>query len=570
MLNLMKMTFCKRATSRAGSSVFFPVAALLLFQACLTSFNLLYAQEETAPGKFRITFTDKNNSPFSIEKPGEFLSERALQRRQKQNIDVDYMDLPVNPAYIQEIMTAGARVLTVSRWFNAVTVDHAEPSALRKISDLTFVLSVSPKSSFPVMPVQKALVIESALENTGIGYGYSARQIMIHKGDGLHAMGFTGKGIHIAVLDAGFDNVDEHEAFRTLWQENRILGTRDFVDPGSSVFREHTHGKTVLSVIGGSIPGILSGTAPDASFWLLRSEDASTEYRIEEDNWIAAAEFADSAGVDVINTSLGYSVFDDPLQNYSYADMDGNKARISIAADIAASRGMLVVVSAGNEGNSFWRHITAPADADSVLAVGAIDSTLAIASFSGHGPSYDGRVKPDVCAMGVKTFGVNASGWLTGSSGTSFSAPVITGLAACLWQANPKAGAMDILKAIQESADRYLQPDTLYGYGIPDFIVAHNMLKSHFIPVDSVNPYTAFPNPFSSVIYLSLREAEVSELLITLHDPTGRTVYSVLLQTGENEYFVEACRNLSFLPKGIYLMNVKSNRWQYATRLLKL
>jgi subtilisin family serine protease len=570
MLNLMNLNFCKRETSKKGSHLSFPGSALLLIQACLAFFTILNAQEETAPGKFRITLTDKNNNPFSIEKPGEFLSDRALLRRQKQNITIDYKDIPVTPAYIQEIISTGARILTVSKWFNAVTVDHADSSVLRLISDLSFVRSVSRKISSPLMPVQKAAIIESPIENSTISYGKSARQILIHKGEKLHEMGFTGTGMVIAVLDAGFEDVDKHEAFRTLWQENRILGSRDFVHPGSSVFGAYTHGKTVLSVIGGSIPGSLSGTAPDASFWLLRTEDGSTEYRIEEDNWIAAAEFADSAGVDIINTSLSYSVFDDPLQNYSYADMNGNKARISVAADIAASKGMLVIVSAGNEGRSTWGHITAPADADSALAVGAIDSTLAIASFSSHGPSYDGRVKPDVCAMGVKTFGVNAAGLLAGSNGTSFSAPVITGLAACLWQANPKAGAMDILKAIQESADRYLQPDTLYGYGIPDFLLAHNLLKTRFMPVDSVNPCTVFPNPFSSVIFLRLREPDASGLLITLCDPTGRTVYSSQLQTSENEYFLEACRDLSFLPQGIYFMNVKSDHWQYATSLVKL
>ena len=569
MLNLMNLTFCQRETSKKGSSLFFPGIALLLIQACLAPFTNLRAQEETAPGKFRILFTDKNNSPFSIERPEEFLSERALQRRQKQNISIDYKDIPVNPAYIQEIVSTGARILTVSKWFNAVTIDHADASALGSITDLPFVRSVSRKKSLLLVPVQKEMVIASPMEKSGISYGHSARQIMIHKGDKLHEMGFTGTGMHIAVLDAGFSDVDNHEAFSMLWQENRILGTRDFVNPGASVFREHTHGKTVLSVIGGSIPGTLSGTAPDASFWLLRTEDGASEYRIEEDNWIAAAEFADSAGVDIINTSLGYSVFDDPLQNYSYADMNGQKARISAAADIAASKGMLVVVSAGNEGQSLWGHITAPADADSVLAVGAIDSTLVLARFSSSGPSYDGRVKPDVCAMGVKTFGVNAAGFLTGSNGTSFSAPVITGLAACLWQANPKAGAMDILKAIQESADRYLQPDTLYGYGIPDFFLAHNMLKNHFMPADSVNPYTAFPNPFSSVIYLRLTEEEASEILVTLYDMAGRTVYSSRRQTGEHEFFMVACDDLSFLSKGIYLLNVKSDRWQYATRLVK-
>src|SRR4030042_55122 len=235
MLNLMNLTFCKRATSKTNTSVLFPVAALLVFQACVAPFNILFAQEETAPGKFRITFTDKNNSPFSIERPGEFLSERAQQRRQKQKIDIDYKDIPVNPAYIQEILSSGVRILTISRWFSAVTVDQADSTALAKISDLSFVRSAARKSSSSFLPVQKMPVIESLAENSEISYGYPPRQIMIHKGDRLHDLGFTGTGMHIAILDAGFHDVDQHEAFRTLWQENRILGTRDFVNPGSSV-----------------------------------------------------------------------------------------------------------------------------------------------------------------------------------------------------------------------------------------------------------------------------------------------------------------------------------------------
>jgi serine protease AprX len=570
MMNLMKLILSKKTTSKSGiHRSLLPIVCLFVPVFFYPS-GLVQAQVETAIGKYRVEFTDKSNSPYSLTEPRDFLSERSILRRQKQHIAIDSLDLPVNPAYITQVVSTGAEVLNISKWFNAITIGRADTGTLQKIMKLPFVGSVGRKK----MPFDQDLQVvpndKWPKESNEPDYGYSARQIMIHKGDKLHAMGYTGAGMQIAVIDAGFDDVDKHEAFRRLWEENRIISYHDFVDPGSLFFRQHTHGKTVLSVIGGYIPGILIGTAPDAGFYLLRSEDAATEYPIEEDNWIAAAEYADSAGADIINTSLGYSTFSDPTKNHTYADMDGHTTRISRAANVAASRGMLVVVSAGNEGSSGWRYISAPADADSVLAVGAIDSLRIVAGFSSHGPSYDGRVKPDVCAMGVKTFGVGSAGYLTGSNGTSFSAPVISGLAACLWQANPRATAMEILSAIKESADRYTQPDTLYGYGIPDFNLANLILKSQVIDKDTARPFTAFPNPFSSEIYIWLNETGASDFNITLYDFSGRAVYSVHRSTHEYDTFMKACEGLSFLPKGIYLMKIVTDRWHFTESLLKL
>ncbi|MBN1415551.1 MAG: S8 family serine peptidase [Bacteroidales bacterium] len=566
----MKPILCSVVICETETHIFRFLVIVLLLTAYVASVDILYAQEETAPGKYRIEFTDKDNSPFSLEKPAEFLSPRALQRRQKQNIPLDDKDIPVNPDYIDIIRSFGVRILIVSRWFNAVTIANADTTVLASIMNLPFVKQGIPAYLSLYHATEKDRVAGIPDETSAIDYGYSAHQIAIHNGDKLHDAGYTGKGIHIAVIDAGFHDVDNHVAFSKIWLENRMLGYRDFVNPGSSFFDEHTHGKTVLSVIGGLIPEYFCGTAPDASFWLLRSEDVSTEYRIEEDNWIAAAEFADSAGVDIINTSLGYSTFSNPSQDYTYADMDGNSTRISIAADIAASRGILVVVSAGNEGSSLWRHITAPSDADSILSVGAIDSFLVIASFSGQGPSYDKRVKPDICAMGVRTYGIGTAGALSRSNGTSFSAPIISGLAACLWQANPEAGVMDIQQAIRESADRYNQPDTLYGYGIPDFNLAGILLKRRIIDPDPENPVTVFPNPFFDEIYIWLNKKEASEITVTLYDLSGRAVYIKNQTITENEEYLKVDNRLNMLPQGMYLMNIRVDNWQHITRLLKL
>jgi serine protease AprX len=568
-MNLMKLTFCKGVISKTEIFGFRFTLAVWLFLLNPAQHVTVLAQEETAPGKYRIELKDKDNSPFSLEKPEEFLSVRAIQRRRMQQIPFDSKDLPVNPAYIDGILSTGARILTLSKWFNAVTVENVDSAILCEIMELPFVRPVPLKKISSFIPTQTKPSIASYTKEASIDYGNSCRQIEMHNGELLHASGYTGKGIHIAVIDAGFNDADEQDAFTKLWQEERILGYRDFVNPSSSFFQGHTHGTTVLSVIGGFIPGYLAGTAPDASFWLLRSEDGNTEYIIEEDNWIAAAEFADSAGVDVINTSLGYSIFDDPMQNHSYHDMDGNSTRISKGADIAASRGMLVVVSAGNEGNSSWRYISAPSDADSVLAVGAVDSIRVIAPFSSRGPSSDGQIKPDVCAMGVRNFGVNAAGTLARSNGTSFSAPVIAGLAACLWQANPDAGVMDILTVIKESADRYKKPDTLYGYGIPDFNLANILLKRRTKQLDPANPTIAFPNPFSSEIYVWFNTDDVSDITVTLYDLSGKIVYTAQRKIPEDEEYLRLCDGLTFLSRGIYLMKVVSNNWQQTTRLLK-
>ena len=257
------------------------------------------------------------------------------------------------------------------------------------------------------------------------------------KGDILHNRDLKGKGKLIAILDAGFSRVDEMIAFEELFAENRILGTKDFVQRNNNVFDEHTHGMMVLSTMGAENKGQIIGTSPEASFWLLRTEDVDSENLIEEYNWLCAAEFADSVGADIINSSLGYTTFDDAGQNHTYTDMDGRTAPVSIAATIAAQKGMIVVNSAGNSGSGSWHFIGAPADADSILSVGAVDENADFAWFSSYGPSFDGRVKPTVVAQGRNTIvATSNNGTLTGN-GTSFSSPIVAGLSACLWEAHP-------------------------------------------------------------------------------------------------------------------------------------
>ncbi|MFI5219677.1 MAG: S8 family serine peptidase, partial [Bacteroidia bacterium] len=375
-----------------------------IFTLLLTFLSLqIFAQD-----KYVVRLANKNNSPFSFSNPSAYLSSRAIQRRTNQNIPIDSADLPVNPAYISGISGTGAAILGRTKWLNAVIIQTSSSSVLNAISNLPYVVNVNNVgrhaggNNIPYNKFSNELLRTDEMYNgnanrtASFDYGPSLNQIQMIGGDLMHDNGFTGTGIHIAVIDAGFENADNMDAFDSLFANNQVLGTRDFVDNETNVYDNSSHGSMVLSIIGGNWPGNIVGTAPHAKFWLLRSEDAATEYLIEEYNWAEAAEFADSVGADVINSSLGYTEFDDPAHNHTYNDMDGNTAPSTRAADFAAKKGMIVCNSAGNSGNDPWNFIGAPADADSILAIGAVDDLENYASFSSNGPTSDGRVKPDV------------------------------------------------------------------------------------------------------------------------------------------------------------------------------
>lgn len=450
---------------------------------------------QVAPDKYWVKFTDKNNSPYSLNNPEEFLSQKALERRGLQGIEIEENDLPVNPAYLQAVEATGAEILTVSKWFNSATIYTTSQAVLDAIDLLPFVLSVS-KSEKPLITPEESIKPffdneswnETASEGSNqetisgksFNYGSAFNQIQMLNGIAMHEMGYDGTGMVVAVLDAGFLNTNTIVAFDSLWDNGRILGYKDFVSPfNPDIFGSHSHGTSVLSTMGANLPGQMVGTAPRAAYWLLRSEDGASEYLIEELNWVSAAEFADSVGADVINSSLGYTTFDDPSQNHTYADMDGNTTPITIGADIAASKGMIVVNSAGNSGGGSWQYIGAPADGDSVFTIGAVNASGNYASFSSTGPTYDGRIKPNVVAQGSGTTIVSAyTGNVTTGSGTSFSSPVTAGMVACLWQAHPGKRTTQIMEAIQQSASQANNPDYYYGYGIPDYLEAHNLLSA--------------------------------------------------------------------------------------------
>lgn len=505
----------------------------------LVCFFVIFSAElfgQVAPSKYWIQFTDKNHSEYSLDNPNEFLSQKSIDRRNLHAIALSENDLPVSAFYTDSLEKLGLVILNRSRWLNAVTVYTTDYELIDTIHHLGFVANrqkaLRIKSRYPEsvskLPVGFGRIFQTKITTADFyQYGASGNQVKMMKGEFLHNAGFRGAGIDIAVIDAGFRGANVISSLTELFQTGRILGTKDFVSAGNSVYNEHEHGTNVLSLIGGIQPGYLAGTAPEASFWLLRSEDDLSEYLIEEDNWVSAAEMADSAGVYIINTSLGYTVFDDPLMNHSYQDMDGKTTRISIAAGIAASKGMLLFVSAGNDGNKPWRYISAPADNDSVLAIGAVTGSGSYASFSSRGPTADGRIKPDVTAQGQSVVFQGETGAFFTGNGTSFSSPLVAGLAACLWQAYPEAKAWDIKKAIIESASQYSNPDYFKGYGIPNFEKAFYLLDPDYKePIGNLVTFKLFPNPTSGELFLEALTDLPGTNFYSVISPEGKTIFS--------------------------------------------
>lgn len=441
--------------------------------------------------RYIVRLKDKGTNPYSLSNPSQYLTARSIQRRTRYGLVIDSTDLPITPRYIDSIRLAGAvTILNTSKWLNQVAIQTTDAAALIKISSFPFVISTGPIAARPGQgerPVNKQLDAPT----TGItqdpspsiitadyyNYGQSYGQVHLHNGEFLHNRGFRGQGMQMAVLDAGFYHYLSLPTFDSIRNNNQVLGTWDFVAGNASVDEDHTHGMNCLSTIAANMPGVFMGTAPKASFYLYRTEDAATEYPIEEQNWIAGMERADSLGVDITSTSLGYFNFDNPVFDYTYANMDGNTTMSARGADLAAKKGMLLVLAAGNEGGSAWHYIITPSDADSVMAVGAVSTTGVVGGFSSYGPSSDGQVKPSVAAVGVNAVIASPStGLPTFGSGTSFACPNMAGLTTCLWQAFPEINNMGIITTMQQAATKANNPDNRVGYGIPDMKKAFVML----------------------------------------------------------------------------------------------
>ncbi len=426
---------------------------------------------------YRLYLNDKLHSPYSIDHPETFLSERAINRRKRQGLAIDSTDLPVSPTYINGIKSKGLTIMGTSRWHNTITVSSPTDNVAKAIEGMPYIkrclrLYKSP-DSLTVYPREKVGKLTRIDSTTTSEYGDGFKQINLLNGTGLHAAGFKGQGMLIAIIDAGFRNADKISAL-----SKNIKSTADFSPRRTScIFTEHYHGTMVLSVMAANKRNVLIGTAPEADYALIRSEDIETETRAEEDSWTMAAEFADSIGADLINSSLGYTHWDGDTIGPRLRDLNGQTAYISQTAAMLASKGIILCNSAGNEGNSTWHKINVPADADNILTVGAIDFDKKSTVFSSLGPTQDGRVKPDVCGPGKNVYVVDGSGTMTTNSGTSFASPIICGMTACLWQALPELTAKQIISLVRQSADRHQWPDNVYGYGLPDYTKALSMGK---------------------------------------------------------------------------------------------
>lgn len=426
---------------------------------------------------FRVSLKDKKGSSFSLKHPEKFLSEKALQRRRKQNLPIDSTDLPLSKKYLDRLAKEGLQVIGGSKWNNTVLIKSPEGYLTPKLANFPFVTNCVKVFTAPdsiILPKPDSVVNDSfAMKMPRTHrYGRGRQQIEMLNGLKLHEAGFRGDGMLIAIIDGGYMNVNRIGYFKNV----NIIGQRDFVYPyTANVYDLLDHGTMVLSDIGANIDSLFIGTAPHASFVLLRSEDGRTETLAEEDYWAQAVEYADSIGADVINSSLGYSKFDDRSMNHTYREQDGKTALISRTASRIAQKGMILVNSAGNEGAGTWKRTNFPADATDIIAVAALSADSVNARFSSVGPSYDGRVKPDVAAQGVRSAVIDGTGVITTANGTSFAAPITCGMVTCLWQALPNKTAIEIMDLIRKSADRTQYPDNIYGYGIPNYWKAYQM-----------------------------------------------------------------------------------------------
>lgn len=432
------------------------------------------ASAETTLYRYRVRLKDKAQTTYSLDRPEEFLSVRSVERRMRQGLKIDSTDLPVCEAYIRRLVDLGGTFVSASKWNNTVLMQTDSEQTARRFLTNPFVESVrkvwvSSDTATPRTAMRKK-GLSSKWNETDDVYGVAAGQIRMHHGDSLHAAGFRGEGIVIAVIDAGYYNVDAMEIFKGV----NVLGTRDFVNPCSDIYAEHDHGMKVLSCMAVNKPHVMVGTAPEASYWLLRTEDNGSEQPAEEDNWAAAIEFADSVGADIVNTSLGYFSFNNAMDNYTYRDLDGHTSLMAASASHAADKGMLVVCSAGNSGAATWKKITPPADAENVLTVGAVDAMGVNAVFSSVGNTADNRIKPDVMAVGVHAAVVGPDGGTEYANGTSFASPVFCGLTACLWQACPWLTVRQLIRVVHEASDRYACPDNIYGYGVTNIWKAYH------------------------------------------------------------------------------------------------
>ena len=483
-----------------------------------------------------------------IQNPNLMLSERAIQRRVLLGIPLDVVDIPIDLSIISDCKNTGAEILSYSKWLNIIFVKATDAQILQietlgsvKKTSLLETISSSKKETYQPISFSK---------KSSSSYGESSAFITQINTDYLHSNNYTGSNIHIAVLDAGFPGVNNTEPFKELRDRGGIIGTYNFVDKSIDVYKDDAHGTMVLSTMAVHKPDTYIGSAYNASYWLFTTEDNNSETPNEEFNWINAIEYADSVGIDVVNSSLGYYEYDSPFSSYTNSDMDGKTTYISRAAKIGGDKGIIVVISVGNEGNSSWKYTTAPSDAEKVIAIGAVTSSGSSSSFSSYGPASDGRIKPDISAMGSNVPIYNQHGNLLVGSGTSFSSPIIAGSMACLRQAFPKVSISEIINTMHQSASIYNTPNDRIGYGIANFEEAFSILENHK-DIEYDYSIVITPNPVNG--YLKIKNITDKNIQYSIYDVSGRLISS---STGN---FVQGV-DISSLNQGYYLLKIYDSK----------
>jgi len=536
-----------------------------LIAVCLLIYTPVSSQKLS---NYYLELTDKNGSPYSLDRPLEFLSQRCLDRMARNNVSLDYSSLPVSENYLADIRISNAKVLFYSRWQNSVTISSTDSNWLVN-NPKTYI-----KSTLRLRVIDKRGKNDSFKKEPVIryypDYGEAYNQVQIHHGGYIHSLGFQGQGKLVAVIDGGFQFVDQSPALKHLFLTKKLIGVRDIWSTNSdTLYKLNNHGAYVLGTMAGILPKKYLGSAVDAEYLIIRSERTDFERKIEEAAWISAIEYADSMGADLVNSSLGYTEFDDSFENYTFSDLNSYTSISSRQASMMLNHGMLLVNSAGNSGRSSFKYIGAPADATGILSVGSINlNTLLRTGFSSFGFVRNGIVKPEVMSMGAGTaMPALNSDQVVYNSGTSFSSPLLAGLITSLWSAFPNQSAANIRDAIIKSSDRYISPNEQYGYGIPDMIIAYNILKTN-VPFD-INDIQLklFPIPTNSLLNITgyLRESD-QWYTINIHNSQGKLLYTYY-QTMLDRKIVHKV-DVSAFYQGTYIVSITTNSQHQSQRFL--
>ncbi|MEX1238668.1 MAG: S8 family peptidase [Cyclobacteriaceae bacterium] len=517
--------------------------------------------------RYMVFFEDKDGVPYTTSNPIQFLSQKAIDRRLQQGIDIEERDLPVKADYVQGVRDVGAPTFFTTRWLNGVLI-QCDPAVLASVESLPYVDHIEFVAPLSKLQSGGRRSFDLRTRNNHVG-SETENQLQMLGIDRMHQAGYRGAGVTIALLDSGFPGVNTGAAFQHIFAEERFADSvsYDFVHNTANVFQYDDHGTETFSVIAAEIPDAFTGGANEATFQLFITEDVPTEYRIEEYNWLFAAERADSAGVDIIHSSLGYYDFDDASMNYALMEMDGKTTVVSRAAQWAADRGIVVVTSAGNEGAiPSWRIITAPADALDVLAIGAVSSTLQKTNSSSIGPTADNRIKPDLVALGASVKVVKATGQISTSSGTSLAAPLVTSLVAGILQRYPDLNNKEVISLLKQTSSQANHPDNLLGYGIPNFQAVVNF-QEH---IPQTDPFEIFPNPLADdTLTISPFSPDLIDSCdIEIISSHGQVLGRVTARFDWLNRTYKA--DLSGLASGVYYIRVFTEKRRHTFKLVKL